>query len=301
MKPEKQLTIEKHAEQYKGLPKILYAVRWSQHFLSIVAEVLILLSFAASSMDTSLGGIMSNIVWFKWIWAAMLALGVDTAFVIAWVRVRQSVVNKRWASFTWNLLLALGMSFIVFQPVAIQLLQQSLAIGFNSALSQLGINIVILVYARAFVAVLLGGILALTNIDEQTSSNEVSSVQSPKRRIVMLDRMLDKIAPMVDVQQVDSVQCPASSVQISSVSVQIDNDTEQSGHLVIAQSVQHESVQCERPFELKPVLTPFERVKQALDIEPDASDRRIAQLSNVAPTTAGKYRKMLDSGQREAV
>ncbi len=82
-------------------------------------------------MDISLGGIMTNIPWLKWLWAAMFALGIDTMFVIAWVRVRQCAGAHKWGGLFWNILLAIGMSFIVFQPVAIQLLQQSLAISFD--------------------------------------------------------------------------------------------------------------------------------------------------------------------------
>ena len=37
--------------QYKQLRAFLYAVRWTQHLLAIIAEVLILLSFAMSGMD----------------------------------------------------------------------------------------------------------------------------------------------------------------------------------------------------------------------------------------------------------
>ena len=65
------------------------------------------------------------------------------------------------------------MSFIVFQPVAIQLLQQSLAISFNQALSLLGINIVILTYARSVVAVFLGAVLALSNVEQATKQENV--------------------------------------------------------------------------------------------------------------------------------
>jgi hypothetical protein len=71
--------------------------------------------------------------------------------------------HQRWGAFTANRLLALGMSFIVFQPVAIQLFQQSMSIDFTQAMARLGINLVALTYARAGVAVFLGAILAMTN------------------------------------------------------------------------------------------------------------------------------------------
>lgn len=55
-----------------------------------------------------------------------------------------------------------------------------------------------------------------------------------------------------------------------------------------------------RTPKLQAVLSPIERVKQALDTNPDASDRQIAKMSNVSPTTAGKYKKLLASERREA-
>ncbi len=201
-KQQKQQEATTNTSDYKGLPQLLHGVRWTQHLLAIIAEILILLSFAMSGMDANLGGIMTAIPWLKWLWAAMFALGIDAMFVIAWVRVRQCVVNHKWGGLVWNGLLAIGMSFIVFQPVAIQLLQQSLAISFDLALAQLGINIVILTYARALVAVFLGAVLALSNVETAMSNSSQSAVSNGrKRRVAIFDKMLDKVAPVVEDQE----------------------------------------------------------------------------------------------------
>jgi hypothetical protein len=81
-------------DEYKGLPGLLHAVRWSQRLLAIIAEVLILVAFAMSGMDVSLGGVMASIPLLKILWAAMFALGIDTAFALSWVRVRQCMVRR---------------------------------------------------------------------------------------------------------------------------------------------------------------------------------------------------------------
>ena len=60
-------------DEYKGLPGLLHAVRWSQRLLAIIAEVLILVAFAMSGMDVSLGGVMASIPLLKILWAAMFA------------------------------------------------------------------------------------------------------------------------------------------------------------------------------------------------------------------------------------
>ncbi len=104
-KQQKQQEATTTTSDYKGLPQLLHGVRWTQHLLAIIAEILILLSFAMSGMDANLGGIMTAIPWLKWLWAAMFALGIDAMFVIAWVRVRQCAGAHNWGSLFWNILL----------------------------------------------------------------------------------------------------------------------------------------------------------------------------------------------------
>lgn len=142
---------------------VLRKVRSIQQYLAIFSEILLLLAFFASGMDVSVSGVMADIPFLKWAWAFVFALGVDTAFVISWVRVRHP---GRGRNLWWYIPVALGLSFVVFQPIMIQLLQQALNISFNQALAALGINLIILVYGRATVAVVLGAILALTNNEQ---------------------------------------------------------------------------------------------------------------------------------------
>lgn len=163
--------------------RLLRWVRESQQYAAILAEAFLFVALVVSSIDASMGGALSNITAIKWSWAIVLALGLDTCFMASWVRC--ATCGRK--ALLWNIPLAIGMSVIVFLPVSIQMLQQSLDISFNQALANLDINSVLLAYARSFVAVLLGAILALTNVehqgeqvraperahDEQTSSNVV--------------------------------------------------------------------------------------------------------------------------------
>ncbi len=151
--------------EYKGLGKLLHLVRGAQNYAAVVAEGLILLAFAGSSLDVSIGGRLAGIGWLAVGWGIVFALGLDTSFILSWVRVRQAVLAKKYHYLWWSIPLAMGMSFIVFQPVAIQQLQQSMGISFNAALANLGIDLNILVYARSFVSVLLGAVLAMTNVE----------------------------------------------------------------------------------------------------------------------------------------
>lgn len=286
--------------QYRGLPRILHGVRWTQHLLAIVAEVLILVSFAMSGMDVSLSGVMTGIVWLKWAWGAAFALGIDTSFVIAWVRVRQCALARNWNGLVWNILLAVGMSFIVFQPVAIQLLQQAMGIGFNQALAQLGINLIILVYARAGVAVFLGAILAMTNVESAMKNAPVPA--QAKRRLIIFDKVLNQIAPVMS----DTIERAGAQIE------QGDNQDSDQALAQIERTVitpvqddpakQIASARVTR-LSIVPVdteLTPVDRVKQVLSDHPDCSDRELGRLSGLAPATAKKYKAMLNQGNERA-
>lgn len=276
-------------QPYKGLPELLHGVRWTQHLFAILAEILILIAFAMSGMDVSLGGIMTNIGFLKWFWGAVFALGIDTSFVIAWVRVRQCVINQQWGALVWNIILALGMSFIVFQPVAIQLFQQALSLDFNSALAELGINLIILVYARAIVAVLLGAILAMTNVETGLIEQvEQCLPAQPKRRLIVVDRVLNKIAPVVDAQ-------PAQSLNAQSGNEQVVIREEPVKQIAANRSTSL------RIVETNTQLEPYERVKQVLSTHPDCSDRELGRLSGMAPATAKKYRTLLNQEKLQAM
>jgi hypothetical protein len=322
------------SNHYRGLPRLLYSVRWAQHLLAIVAEVIILLSFAMSGMDVSLGGVMASVPLLKILWAGMFALGIDTAFALSWVRVRQSVLHRRWLALTWNLLLASGMSIIVFQPIAIQLLQQSLGIDFSQAVSNLGINIVFLTYARAAVAVALGAILAMTNVESETSEQRVLS--GPQRKLILFERLLNRVAPIV------SEEAPLAQVAVSEdVQAQTPAQAETTKDIgeqptMLLPTVSVPAPPPEVPTDTTPEPTPepepespasqppttattpeqraqavseldiaslsaSERVTKVLSLFPDVSDRELGRLSNVAAATAKKHRETFKKGQTSVV
>jgi hypothetical protein len=325
---------ENESNHYRGLPRLLYSVRWAQHLLAIVAEVIILLSFAMSGMDVSLGGVMASVPLLKILWAGMFALGIDTAFALSWVRVRQSVLHRRWLAFTWNLLLASGMSVIVFQPIAIQLLQQSLDIDFTQAVSNLGINIVFLTYARAAVAVALGAILAMTNVESETSEQRV--LTGPQRKLILFERLLNRVAPVVS-QEAPPAQVAVSEDVEAQTPAQIPTNEDISGQPTVllpivsapapAPVTQPEAASATNgPQASEPApaatespavattpeeraqavskldltsLSAYERVTKVLSLFPDVSDRELGRLSQLAPATAKKHRETFKKGQTQ--
>ena len=288
-------------ERYSGLPRLLHSVRWTQHLLSIVAEVLILLSFAMSGMDVSLGGVMASVQLLKTLWAGMFALGIDTAFALSWVRVRQCALNRHWWAFIWNLLLAFGISVIVFQPIAIQLLQQSLNLDFNHAVANLGINIVFLTYARAAVAVFLGAIMAVTNVEHDIADRQETN--GPRRRLVLFESLLNRIAPVVDEETLPEL--PAPDEDISRLPTdklpalpepkQSSADTQTSTHNALPVEATPE----ERADRIKQLdthgLSNAERVAKVLALFPTVSDRELGKLCGLSAATAKKYRNKVQA------
>ena len=315
---------KKFAGEYAGLGRLLYVVRWSQHLLAIIAEMLILLSFAMSGMDLSLGGSMASIPWLKVIWAAMFALGIDTAFALSWVRVRQHIIRHQWLGLLGNLLLALSMSFIIFEPIAIQLLQQSLNLNFNQAVANLGINIVFLTYARAGVAVFLGAILAITNtadealpirdmtrrkqgfawlrqvaaLFQQPAFPTPSTVREERRileppaelPVIRKDDIAEQetiLLPMVEV----AAQPPVltEEVPLKQVATPEHPVEEPAQPVLLNDDTPEQRAERVSEIDLTNLSTP-ERVAKVLELFPDVSDRELGKLSGMAAATAKKHR-----------
>jgi hypothetical protein len=294
---------------YKHLPALLHKIRWIQRFAAIIAEALILLAFLASGMDISLGGVMANTTAIKWAWATIFSLGVDTSFVISWVRCRQ--LGKDWR-LLWNVPVALGISFVVFEPVVIQLYQQAMDMNFSQALQRLGIDLTVLVYARSAVAVLLGAILAVTNVE--TGQTEQRALNGPQRRLILFERLLNQIAPVVSEEPApaavkvseattpEQVQAPVQvPVQVAEPPAQLPAPIEQppapepaplTTKPPAAVTTPEERAQAVGTLDLTSLSAPA-RVAQVLSLFPDVSDRELGRLSDVAAATARKHREAL--------
>src|SRR5258708_1560065 len=165
---------------YRGLKRTLRYVRGAQAYGAVFAELLILLVFLVSSADLSLGGRLATNGGLTYVWAFAFALGVETSFIMSWVRVGFHFLTKQWKGLLWSVPLALGLSFIQYQPVAIQNLQQATGVTFAQAAMDLGVNLNFLVYARSFVAVFLGAVLAVTSVIE-TYQPAIAEVPPPAK------------------------------------------------------------------------------------------------------------------------
>lgn len=294
-------------DRYKYLPGLLHHIRWVQRFAAILAEALILLAFLASGMDVSMGGILANIPVVKWAWATIFSLGVDTSFVVSWVRCRE--LGRSW-HLLWSVPVALGISFVVFEPVVIQLLQQALNIEFSEALRELGINLTLLVYARAGVAVFLGAILALTNVESNTAKPPKPA--RPQRKFILFEQVMSKLTLVVRKQVPQPVHTQANDeppAQLPAPSEQqpVSEEVPPSGYedisdqptvdlpVPVEQPVAHiETTLQEREEKVRKLdmtdLRAAERVATVAALFPNIPDRELGRLSGVSAATAKKYR-----------
>ena len=315
MDEEKIQTSARDTAHYKGLGHLIHGVRWFQHLLAIVAEALILLSFAMSGMDVSLGGVLAGIPLIKVLWAAMFALGIDTAFALSWVRVRQCVMRRQWLAFIGNLLLALAMSVIVFQPLAIQLLQQSLDLNFNQAVASLGVNIIFLTYARSGVAVFLGAILAMTNVESGTPAHAAPAPAQPKRQFIRIEQLFQKAEPITDSGDmvVPIGTAPGMTEEVLAISENTipsepsdTTEAQTAEQSIVPEQPEEEPAQPEpshydtpeqRAARVSEIdftgLSAPERIAKVLELFPDLSDRELGRLSKQSAATAKKHKEAL--------
>jgi hypothetical protein len=274
-------------DEYKYLPAILHHVRWVQHFSAIIAEALILLAFLASAMDVSMGGMMANIAVIKWAWAIIFSLGIDTSFVISWVRCRQ--LGRSW-HLLWSVPVALGISFVVFEPVVIQLYQQALSVDFNQALNAVGINLTVLVYARSGVAVFLGAILAMTNVEStmvaQTKQGDTQSEQevSPPEQTSTIEIPADDTVHVPDAQVIIT---EAATAQVF-ITAQQDIPDLRTLQQLRAQKISEIEMDS---------LSGYDRVSTVLSHFPHISDRELGKLSRLSAATAKKHKEVLKRKQ----
>jgi hypothetical protein len=268
-----------------------------------------------SGMDVSLGGVMASIPLLKILWAAMFAHGIDTAFALSWVRVRQCINNRQWWPLAWNMLLALSMSIIIFQPIAIQLMQQTLDISFNQAVTSLGSNIVLLTYARSAVAIFLGAILAMTNVEQPTVASTQPTTVRPQRSLLWFVKMPQQAEPTIidetlpdNEQSVNNEDTPAAQVTVSEEQSAPELTTVAQTYMSTTTSPEQRAQQMSG-IDLT-CLSSHERVTKVLELFPDLSDRELGKLSSVAAvlpksterrSRRRQYRRMASDKRRSNV
>jgi hypothetical protein len=207
------------------------------------------------------------------------------------------------------------MSLGVFQPISIQLMQQSLNLTFDQAVASLGINKVFLTYARSGVAVFLGAILAITNAADETAP--VKSVAVRRHRFACLKQFWQWIraigqkqpkpaAPVTVNQELPAQVATPQALDALSVAPAVEPEAP-TQPLVPAEEVAVEQIavpelprydtpeqRAQRVSEIDFTdLSARKHVAKVLELFPDLSDRELGKLSGIAAAPAKKYRETL--------
>lgn len=272
--------------QYPGLNGISWFVGYVEQFLAVMSEPLLLICAVIAVIDFLTGGQLLAVGIINYSWAGALAVAVTACFVVTWRRSIRAFTFNRYVAGIILAFLGTLLGAVDFAAIAVQALQQTMHISFEQALNLLGLDVVIMTYIRSFVALAMMVVVAISN------NVSITTAVAPKRRLALWDKMLDKLAPTVDGEPNQSALPAISQPALSKQTVQLPAVTlgEQGIHQPAQLSIMKPSSEGET------VNDKLERVRQALNSEPDCSDRRLGRLAGMSAVTAKRYRLMVTQG-----
>lgn len=271
---------------YPGLNGISWFVGYVEQLLAVISEPLLLICAVIAVIDFLTGGQLLAVGIINYSWAGALAVAVTACFVVTWRRsIRAFAFNRYVAGIILGILGTL-LGAVDFAAIAVQALQQTMHISFEQALNLLGLDVVIMTYIRSFVALAMMVVVAISN------NVSITTAVAPKRRLAFWDAMLDRLAPTVGNEPNQSAPPAISQPALSKQTVQLP--AVNLGELWNNQSAQSSTVKPSNDGET--VNDRLERVRQALELEPDCSDRRLGRLAGMSAVTAKRYRLMNAQG-----
>lgn len=187
---------------YPGLNGLSYWIGYLEQFLAILSEPLLIACAALAVVDFMTGGRLLELPVLNYTWASSLAIAVTACFIVTWRRSIKAFTLNRYGVSISLAILGLLLGVVDFAAIAVQALQQTLNISFAQALSLLNLNVVMITYTRAGVTIAMAVVVALSN------HTAVTTAQAPKRRLAFLDKALDKIAPVVTIEESNPLAIP---------------------------------------------------------------------------------------------
>jgi hypothetical protein len=235
-------------------------------FNHVLGYILAFTSLVAFADVLGNGRITSSLPWLFWLW--ILAQGLCVEFqVFVLVKRLPSLWTRNRAMFAINLVFIalLCVMSVIIGSVFVE--HDNTGGTIEAAMSLLGINHVLFVYARSSLAILLVALIAIDRALEQheqeantTSGHEQEAIQQLVERIEKLTITVTEITTR---PQHEQLSIPERIV--SSESEQSEQDT-----------------------------NTVERIRSALNSNPDVTDRELAAIVGVAPSTANKWRKRIE-------
>ena len=181
-------------EQYPGLKTLSYYIGFLEQLLAILSEPLLIACAALAVVDFVTGGKLLTLPAIMYIWAGSLAVAVTACFIVTWRRAIYALTLNRYGAALGLVMLGLALGVVDWSAVDVQSLQQTLGLSFSSALAELNLNIILITHLRSGVAIAMAIVVAMSN------HAQVASATAPKRRLVLVDKVLDAIAPVVEGQ-----------------------------------------------------------------------------------------------------
>jgi hypothetical protein len=304
-------------DHYPMLKSLCFAINYLEQFLAVISEPLLIACAVLAVIDFITGGglLASSIITYAF--ATTLAIAVSSVFIVTWRRAFSACVQGRLGIGITLALLGLTLGIVDWAAIDVQSFEQALHIPFISALSELNLNIIVLTHLRSAVVIAMTVVVALSN------HTMVTAAQRPpasKRRIILFDRVLNTIAPVVHDEQIqvtpahieqppDHREQPVTrtfqwpSYDLSTQSQSEQGESVHADHTQV--QVKTEDIETD---EYKQTMIPaklhmvkkdsesekIQRVTKALSMEPACSNRRLAELTHLAQATAKKYRLQIE-------
>jgi hypothetical protein len=186
------MTKERLDGNYPGLNGLSYLIGYLEQLLAILSEPLLIGCAALAVVDFITGGRLLELPAIMYVWAGSLAIAVSACFIVTWRRCIRAATLNYYGAAAGLAIMGVALGLVDWAAIDVQSLQQTLGISFTNALAQLDLNIILITHLRSGVAIAMAVVVAISN------HTAVTTAQRPARRLILVERLLDRIAPVVE-------------------------------------------------------------------------------------------------------
>lgn len=246
-------------------------------FNHLLGYILAFTSLVAFADVLGNGRITGSLPWLFWLWIIAQGLCVEFQVFVLMKRLPSMWTRNR-AMFTINLvfIVLLCIMSVIIGSVFVERDQAGGTI--DAAMSLLGINHIFFVYARSALAILL---VALIGIDRALEQHEQQSEQDTNTASKNEQEAIHTLIERVE-------QLSLTVTQITTTVTEITTRPQNNLLTLPERTSTSESEQSEQD------TNTVERIRSALYSNPDVTDRELAAIAGVAPSTANKWRKRIE-------
>ncbi len=260
--------------EYPGLNGLSYLIGYLEQLLAILSEQLLIGCAALAVVDFITGGRLLQLPAIMYVWAGSLAIAVSACFIVTWRRAIRAFTLNYYGAAIGLCVMGIALGMVDWAAIDVQSLQQTMGVSFTSALAALNLNIILITHLRSAVAIAMAVVVAISN------HTAVTTAQRPARRLILVERLLDRIAPVVS--QTPALQEVTIQEQAAPALLQIDAPDP------------YEKLQKTREFLAMHPSTTDEELAQHLGIDRPAAARfwrlkAIDRAENLQPIYQGQF------------